>query len=83
MVACNYDSSTSAAYNDRIHAELCYVRGLGGALTTNCGHAILDYGYYIRRIYGPISYHRRYLINVDPLSAAALQSYSGIVKRDA
>ncbi|MGB1013350.1 MAG: hypothetical protein ACPG4T_04380 [Nannocystaceae bacterium] len=82
MVACNYNSSNSPNYNDTIDAELCYVRGLGGSLTTNCGHAVLDDGYYVRRIYGPIAYYRRYLINVDPLSAPALQSYSGIVKRD-
>lgn len=83
MVACNYESSSSPGYNDVIHAELCHVRGFGGALTTNCGQADLDDGYYLRRIYGPISEYRQYKINVDPVSAASLQSYSGIVKRDA
>ena len=82
MVACNYDSSKSAAYNDQIDAELCHVRGLGGPLTYNCYHSILDDGYYLRRIYGPIASLRQYEVRVDPRSAAALQSYSGIVKRN-
>lgn len=82
MVACNYKSSDSPGYNDEIRAELCHVRGLGGALTTNCGGSNLDDGYYLRRIYGPIFEYRQYKITVDPLSAASLQSYSGIVKRD-
>ncbi|MEZ4453830.1 MAG: hypothetical protein R3B09_30520 [Nannocystaceae bacterium] len=82
MVACNYNSSDNPAYHDSIEAEVCYVRGMGGELTTNCGHSFLDDGYYLRRIYGPVGYPRQYRVHVVPDSAAALQSYSGIVKRD-
>jgi hypothetical protein len=79
LVACNFNSSNNANYNDVVIGELCYIDGFGGMQVEHCWIEDLWDGWYMRRVYGPIDAWRRFKIYVTPNSQPELQTYFGYV----
>ena len=82
MVGCNKNSSDDPEYSDSLYVRHCVMSGLGGPINSDCRGMWLNDGYYVRRIYGPVTGYRFYKSESEGYSAPSLSTYLGIVKRD-